>query len=226
MIEMTPMEYLEINQTLQNRYPNLAAQILLFKDISIKREDPILEEYKLQVINETKEKWKIDKLRNNTEFRAYRDFFWKLRIDPTKNRPSAEALIRRVLRDRPIPKINTWVDAYNLVSIITAIPIASFDADLIDGRLLMREAKLGEKFFGIGMKKPIELNGGEAVIQDNNQLVAIYPYRDADYSKVTNNTKNVLMLLCGAPGISKERLNTSAIDAKKILPRFCGGKVE
>lgn len=220
------MEYLEIEESLRSRFPGLAAQIIRFKGITVKREDPSLEEHKIEVSRDTQDRWEVEKLRDDSVFRAYRDFFWKLGIDPTKNRPAAEALIRRVLRDRPIPKINTWVDAYNLVSITTAIPIASFDSDLLEGSLLMREAKAGEEFLGIGMNKPVVLSGGEAVIQDDKRLVAIYPYRDADYSKVSKDTVNVLMLLCGAPGITREKLNASAMEAAKVLPRFCGGIVE
>ena len=220
------MEFLEIDETLQDRFPGLAAQIIRFHDVSVKRENSELEEYKLDVYKGTQNKWEVEKLRDDPEFRAYRDFFWKLGIDPTKNRPAAEALIRRVLRDRPIPKINTWVDAYNLVSITTAVPIASFDSDLLEGNLLMREAKAGETFLGIAMDKPVVLSGGEAVIQDDKRLVAIYPYRDADYSKVSQDTKNVLMLMCGAPGITRTTLNASAKEAMTVLPRFCGGTVD
>ena len=220
------MEFLEIDETLQDRFPGLAAQIIRFHDVSVKRENSELEEYKLDVYKETQNKWEVEKLRDDPEFRAYRDFFWKLGIDPTKNRPAAEALIRRVLRDRPIPKINTWVDAYNLVSITTAVPIASFDSDLLEGNLLMREAKAGETFLGIAMDKPVVLSGGEAVIQDDKRLVAIYPYRDADYSKVSQDTKNVLMLMCGAPGITRTTLNASAKEAMTVIPRFCGGTVD
>ena len=220
------MEFLEIDEALQDRFPGLAAQIIRFHDVSVKRENSELEEYKLDVYKGTQNKWEVEKLRDDPEFRAYRDFFWKLGIDPTKNRPAAEALIRRVLRDRPIPKINTWVDAYNLVSITTAVPIASFDSDLLEGNLLMREAKAGETFLGIAMDKPVVLSGGEAVIQDDKRLVAIYPYRDADYSKVSQDTKNVLMLMCGAPGITRTTLNASAKEAMTVLPRFCGGTVD
>lgn len=223
---MITMDYLKLHSSLEARFLGLAAQVLRFKGISVKREDPRLEEYKLEVIKMIQARWEVEKLRDDPEFRAYRDFFWKLGIDPTKNRPAAEALIRRVLRDSPIPKINTWVDAYNLVSINTAVPIASFDSDLLEGELLMREAEAGEEFLGIAMDKPITLSGGEAVIEDESRLVAIYPYRDADHSKVTPKTKNVLMLMCGAPGISIEKLNSSAVEAKKILPLFCGGTVE
>jgi DNA/RNA-binding domain of Phe-tRNA-synthetase-like protein len=220
------MEYLKIEKNLQNRFPGLAAQVIKFSNVKIRRELQELDEYKKQIISEAKKKWQIEKLRDAHEFRAYRDFFWKLNIDPTKNRPAAEALIRRVLRDRPIPKINTWVDAYNIVSITSTIPIASFDVDQLDGELLMRDAKKEEEFLGIGMKEPITMKGGETVIEDGNRLVAIYPYRDADYSKVKLDTKNVLMLMCGAPGISLEILNDAALEAKKVLPRFCGGTVD
>ncbi len=220
------MEYLEIDPQLENRFPRLAAQIVRFKDINVKREDPQLEEYKKRVYDETRERWEVEELRDEPLFRAYRDFFWSLDIDPTKTRPAAEALIRRLLHGRSIPTINTWVDAYNLVSIKTAIPIASFDLDLLDGELLMREAEPGEEFTGIGMKEPVVLGGGEAVIEDDKRLVAIYPYRDADYSKVTLKTEKVLLLLCGAPGVSKAKLNDSAKEATRILPKFCGGTVD
>ncbi len=219
------MEYLKLDAKLQTRFPGLDAQIVQFHGITVKREDPVLEEYKLEVFQDTQNKWEVDKLRDDPDFRAYRDFFWKLDIDPTKNRPAAEALIRRVLRDKPIPKINTWVDAYNLVSIQTAIPIASFDANLVEGIPLMREALPGEEFLGIAMNKPMTLKGGEAVIEDDERLIAIYPYRDADHSKVTENTENVLMLMCGAPGVTRNTLNEAAELAKIILPRFCGGTV-
>ena len=219
-------EYLQLSSGLSSKFPELTAQVVNFRGVSIKREIPELESYKSEVYKTTQSRWEIEKLREDPDFRAYRDFFWKLGIDPTKNRPAAEALIRRVLNDKPIPTINTWVDAYNMVSIQTAVPIASFDADLLEGDLLMREAEEGEEFLGIAMKKLVVLKGGEAVIQDDARLVAIYPYRDADYSKVTPNTKNVLMLMCGAPKITLGQLRESADLAKSVLTRFCGGDTE
>lgn len=218
--------YLALSEKLSEKFPDLSAQIINFCDVSITRIKPDLENYKKEIYSETHSRWEIEKLREDPDFRAYRDFFWKLGTDPTKNRPAAEALIRRVLNEKPIPNINTWVDAYNLVSIQTAIPIASFDADLLDGELLMREAIEGEEFLGIAMKKPVTLKGGEAVIQDDSGLVAIYPYRDADHSKVTSNTKNVLMLMCGAPGISRDKLFESGELAKSVLMKYCGGESE
>ena len=174
---------------------------------------------------EIKEKWSIEDLREHPQFRAYRDFFWKMNVDPTKTRPAAEALIRRILRGNNLFKINTFVDAYNLVSMKAAVPIASFDEYTLNDDLYMREAEPGEEFLGIAMKHPKFLRGGEAVIDDGEQLVAIYPYRDADATKVTLATQDVKMLICGAPNISDEILSSASDLAREILTRFCGGEV-
>jgi DNA/RNA-binding domain of Phe-tRNA-synthetase-like protein len=144
-------------------------------------------------------------------------------IDPTKNQPAAEALIRRILGGRTIPRVNTLVDAYNLASIKTEIALAAFDASRLMGDLLMRFAKRGEKFQGIGMEKPMVLQGGEIVVSDMKKLVAIYPYRDAESTKISEKTKNVLLLVCGVPGTEKETLRNAAQVALEYVTCFCGG---
>ena len=171
-----------------------------------------------------KEKYNLNSVRNLPIFRAYRDFFWRVGIDPTKNRPAAEALIRRVLGGRTIPSINTLVDAYNLASIKTEIAIAAFDSNKLKGDLLMRFAEKREKFLGIGMEKPMLLQGGEIVVSDSEKLVAIYPYRDADSTKITEKTKNVMLLVCGVPGIGEETLQNAAEVALQYITGFCDGE--
>lgn len=144
-------------------------------------------------------------------------------LTPTKNRPASEALIRRILQRKPIPSINTLVDAYNLASIKTGVPLAAFDLDKLQGALLMRPASPREPFLGIGMDTPMTLQGGEPVVSDASKLVAVYPYRDAESSKVTEATRNVLLMTCGCPGIQKSILEGAEKDASDIIVRFCGG---
>ena len=216
---------LKIHKGLKNKFPGLSVEILYFKGVDIQPNDPMLEEYKTKIYQEIQEKWTLDDLREYPQFRAYRDFFWKLDIDPTKTRPAAEALIRRILRGNSLYKINTFVDIYNLVSMKAAIPIASFDDYTLNDDLYMREAEPGEEFLGIAMKHPRFLRGGEVIIEDGEQLVAIYPYRDADATKVTLATQDVKMLICGAPSFEDEVLLSTAELAVEIITKFCGGEV-
>lgn len=215
---------LKISADLVERFPGLRVLVARVDGIKVEKEKVELQQFKEEIIEEIKQTYNLATVKDVPIFRAYRDFFWRIGIDPTKVRPAAEALIRRVLAGKPIPTINTLVDAYNLASIKTGIAMGAFDADKLRGDLELRFAREGEKFVGIGMDEPIKLNGNEIVGVDAEKLIAIYPYRDADETKVTEATKNVVLLICGAPGIEEEILRRAAQVAIEYITRFCGGE--
>ena len=165
----------------------------------------------------------LETLKDEPRLRAYRDFFWRVGIDPTKTRPAAEALLRRVIQGKPLPRINPVVDAYNLASMEARVALAAFDRARIDRPLRMRRARAGEAFLGIGMDAPVTLTGVEVVCEDRRQLVAIYPYRDADAGKVTAGTREVYFLACGVPGIPEDALREASRITADVVTRFCGG---
>lgn len=213
-----------IDSRLKARFPELMVLTCEVRGVRVERLSVGLEKFKEELMEEVRKRYDLESLKGLPVFRAYRDFFWRVGVDPTKNRPAAEALIRRVLGGRSIPRINTLVDAYNLASVKTEIALAAFDADKLEGGLLMWFAERGEEFLGIGMEKPMLLRGGEIVVSDGEKLVAIYPYRDADDTKVTEKTKNVMLLVCGVPGIGEERLQMAERVALEYVTRFCGGE--
>jgi DNA/RNA-binding domain of Phe-tRNA-synthetase-like protein len=217
---------LKISSELKTQFPDLTVNILQIKEVKVQKRNSELEKFKVEVTKQVREKYDLESLKDQPIFRAYRDFFWKIGIDPTKNRPAAEALIRRILGGRTIPNINSLVDTYNLASIKSRIALATFDADKLEGDLLIRFSKEGEQFLGIGMEKPLVLKGGEIIITDNEKMIAIYPYRDADNTKVTEITEKITIIVCGAPGINEETLENASQMAQEYIRRFCDGKVE
>ena len=216
---------IEIADEVRGRFPTLRLALVAISGVTVRAgRDPELEELVRKGVEEIKSKYRLETLKDMPIFRAYRDFFWSLGIDPTKDRPSAEALVRRVLSGKPFPAINNLVDAYNLASMLTGIPIATFDLDAISGgRAVLRFARPGEVFLGIGMKKPAVLTGKELVIADREGPVAIYPHRDSDRTKITSRTERALVVACGAPGVSKHLLTEAARKAADLIVRFCGG---
>lgn len=195
------------------------------KGVKVSEVDPRLEEFKEEVFAEVRSRFTLEGLKDEPVFRAYRDFFWRIGVDPTKTRPAAEALIRRVLGGSPIPRINTVVDAYNIASMTTCIALAAFDISRLNGEIIMRFGNKGEEFLGIGMDKPMTLAGGEIVMTDASRLIAIYPHRDADYSRITLQTKNLMLVSCGVPSISIDQLKDAADRASEFVVKFCGGTV-
>ena len=193
--------------------------------LAVQSTDPALVSFKHEVQDRVRQKIaSLTEVKDRPIFRAYRDFFWRVGIDPTKIRPAGEALTRRTLGGRDLPTINTLVDAYNIASVETSVAIAAFDLEAIDeGSLVMRRAVKGERFHGIGMVSPDSLTGVEVVVEDqeSHKLVAVYPYRDSDDSKVTEWTKGVLFLMCGVPGIDETTLEKARELTREYVGRFC-----
>lgn len=215
--------WLKVGDDLAGRFPELRAIVCFVEGTEVKRDDPALEKFKLEISEETRKIYTLESVKDAPIFRAYRDFYWRVGIDPTKVRPAGEALVRRILAGKPLPRINTLVDAYNLASVRTGVAIGAFDTFRVKGELLMRSAKAGENFKGIGMTEAEVLKGNEPVVSDGEKLIAIYPYRDSDDTKITERTDGVLLLICGVPGIPEETLRNCADVTTDFITRFCGG---
>jgi DNA/RNA-binding domain of Phe-tRNA-synthetase-like protein len=216
---------MRIDSSLSSSFPGLRVVELKMESLVIAESDPSLERFKQQVQENIRQRSSIDRVKDQPIFRAYRNFFWRVGIDPTKIRPAGEALTRRILGGRDLPRINTAVDAYNLASVETSIAITAFDLQTIsEDALLMRRAKSGESFHGIGMTSPDSLTGVEVVIEDelSKRLIAVYPYRDSDDSKVTLKTSSILFMMCGVPGIEESSLVEASHFTQEFVGRFCG----
>lgn len=216
---------LYIEEAVSERYPDLLVPYVNIQDVTVQSHSRDLLSLKAQILAKLRSQYDLVTLKDRPVFRAYRDFFWGIGIDATKIRPAGEALIRRVLRGGDIPSINTLVDTYNLASIETGIALAAFDLDQTHGSMTLRFSEKGEAFLGIGMTSPIVLRGGEVVISDRDGLLAIYPYRDAERSKVQLTTKSTIILACGVPGIELDYLKRSLLISVEYITRFCGGVV-
>ena len=214
-----------IEKHVAGTFPSLQVLGARIEGVRIVEYDQRLEVLKSEVAADIRSKPTIGTLKDHYLMRKYRDFFWKIGVDPTKTRPASEALIRRILAGKPIPTINSFVDSYNIASAISGIPIAAFDIDAIKGSIMMRFSKVGEKFGGIGMEKEFELKGNEVVLEDEIGLIAVYPYRDADRTKVTTASKNVMLLFCGAPEVDGKYLIACKEECLRKVSVFCGGSV-
>ena len=80
---------------------------------------------------------------------AVRTMYKRVGLDPTKTRPSSEALLRRVRKGDPLPRINTLVDVCNWCSLEFQLPYGLYDAAHVDGDIELRRGREGESYPGI-----------------------------------------------------------------------------
>jgi len=79
-------------------------------------------------------------------------------MDPSRHRPSSEALLRRVLKGRSLYRISNLVDTCNLCSLEFLLPVGMYDLDLVQGDVTLRTGREGEEYPGI-RKGPVHLDG-------------------------------------------------------------------
>ncbi|MEM1564209.1 MAG: hypothetical protein QW161_06030, partial [Candidatus Bathyarchaeia archaeon] len=70
------------------KFPQLAISIGTINNVVVERENPKVKELKKALYAEVRAQHNVEKLKEDPTVRAYRDFYWRLGIDPTKTRPS------------------------------------------------------------------------------------------------------------------------------------------
>ena len=138
-------------------------------------------------------KYTTDSIKEMPAIQATRQAYKKCGKDPSRYRPSSEALCRRILRGLPLYQIDTLVDLINLASINSGHSIGGFDLDKIQGdRLVLGIGKAGEPYEGIGRG---ELNiEGMPVYRDEVGGVGT-PTSDNERTKITSGTSHLLAIM-------------------------------
>ncbi|MFP3985360.1 MAG: B3/4 domain-containing protein [Candidatus Bathyarchaeia archaeon] len=207
-------------------FPSLAVSAGIIRGVKVERTNAEAEKLRIIVFSEARSAFKLDELKNNNIVRAYRDLFWALDIDPTKTRPSGEALLRRVLHGKDIPQISSAVDAYNLASLQTIVPISGFDLDTVTPPLHVRFSEKGDVFQSIGVETAEQLDEKMLLVTDRSLVLCVYPHKDADATKITGKTQNILLIGYGAPSISEDTLVEAVSLALTYVHQVAGGRVE
>lgn len=150
-----------------------------------------------------------------------RALFRALGIDPTRTRPSSEALLRRALKGLPMPRVNAAVDAANCVSLERLLPVGLYDAGRIQGGVVVRLGRPGEGFAGI-RKERVNLEGRIALCDDLGPFGN--PTSDSDRTKVTAATKSLLFVLFAPLSVAPAALRAGLAAAADRFERSVGGR--
>lgn len=141
--------------------------------------------------------------------------------DPSRYRPSAEALIRRMLQGKELYQIDTLVDLVNLASITYGYSIGGFDADRFDGdTLTLGVGREGEPYEGIG--RGVLNIAGLPVYRDATGGVGT-PTSDNERTKMTLQTRHLVALVNGYDGCEHDVRATAELIIR-LATQFCDAR--
>jgi DNA/RNA-binding domain of Phe-tRNA-synthetase-like protein len=137
------------------------------------------------------------------EVEAVRAMYKRVGLDPTKRRPSSEALLRRVRKGEPLPRINTMVDVCNWCSLEFQLPYGLYDAASIAGGVVLRLGREGESYPGI-RKDDVHV-GGRITLADESGPFG-NPTSDSARTMVTTATTRALLVVFAPHALDTARL--------------------
>jgi DNA/RNA-binding domain of Phe-tRNA-synthetase-like protein len=153
------------------------------------------------------------------EIVAVRTMYKRVGLDPTKTRPSSEALLRRVRKGDSLPRINSMVDVCNWCSLEFQLPYGLYDAGHIDGDVELRIGHGGESYPGI-RKDAVHVDGRIALADRVGPFGN--PTSDSARTMVTTATTQALLVVF-APREVEARQLAQVLDATaKRMGEFTG----
>jgi DNA/RNA-binding domain of Phe-tRNA-synthetase-like protein len=117
--------------------------------------------------------------------------------DPARYRGSAEALLRRLIAGKGMPRINNVVDAINLVSVESRLPIGLYDLAHVEGAVEFRVGRAGETYKGIGK---YDLNLEDLPLFADDKGPHGSATSDSERTMVTLETTRVLAIIVSFGG--------------------------
>jgi DNA/RNA-binding domain of Phe-tRNA-synthetase-like protein len=155
---------------------------------------------------------------------AWRDAFSAFGARPSKFQSSVEALIRRARRGDELAAVNLVVGLYNAASLRHLVPIGGDDLQSVQGGLHLRRAAGGEPYHELGTGLPDPPPPGEVIYADDAKVLCRrWCWRQGEESKITLNSRVVVLNIHGLPPASRGVVESVARELADQVPRFCGG---
>ncbi|MFA6549949.1 MAG: phenylalanine--tRNA ligase beta subunit-related protein [Candidatus Gracilibacteria bacterium] len=216
----------KIDDKIFEKFPSLNIGIVIAKGINNTGENTDVLSMMTEQSNAIKAKYNLETLKEEPKIHAWRNAYSAFGAKPKKHTCSVENLYRMILEGVQLRHINKVVDIYNYISLKHMVPVGGDDTDKIDGDITLRFAKSDEPFIKLNSAEIDHPNEGEVVYADDKEILCRrWNWRECDKSKMTEQTKNVTLVIEGLSPVSKEDIQLITEELGKLVEKFCGGKI-
>jgi DNA/RNA-binding domain of Phe-tRNA-synthetase-like protein len=172
-----------------------------------------------EICNRKLRDFTVETLAEAEPIRAVRAMFRAWDMDPSKYRPSSEALLRRVVQGKGLYRVSNVVDIGNLISIETGWPLGCYDRARIRPPVVFRHGTTGERYEGIG-KRTWHLEGRPVLADSDGPFGS--PISDSTRSMITAAARDVLVVIYAPFGAADTSLEQAMSRFGERLVEFTG----
>lgn len=168
-----------------------------------------------------RQKFTLGSLAQHEPILAVRAMFRAWGLDPSKYRPSSEALLRRVVQGKGLYHVSNAVDSGNLGSIETGWPYGIYNRAAIQGSISLRLGAASEKYEGIGRR--VWHLAGRPVLGDTLGPFGS-PISDSTRTQVMEAARDILAIIYAPANASAESVRAAAEKLAHRLESHAGAQ--
>ena len=194
---------------------------LFFCDWEVREEIPLGEALIADTVEDLKREFAGRDLSADPVVQAVRKLFRQAGTDPTRYRPSFEALARRMLKGEPFPRIHPAVDLANCLSLRWHVPCCVADRDKVVPPVRMRVGAAGETVESLRGPFPLE---GKPLLEDSQGIYST-PITDSRRASVGPGVKNATFVAYfPEEGFDAARAEASMRELAALAPQIILGQ--
>jgi DNA/RNA-binding domain of Phe-tRNA-synthetase-like protein len=204
----------KIDYRIFEKFQGLNIGIVIARNVNNKGvSEEILKKIKEQE-RKIRSKYNIETLSQQPKIDIWRRAYSTFGAKPKENKSSVENLYRLILNGVELRHINKLVDIYNFISIKHMLPVGGEDIDRMKGYIELTFAGQNEvPILLLGDKDPRPPHEGEVI------------YKDDISTKLTEETKNCILVIEGLQPIIKEEVKDATKELTELIREFCGGNI-
>jgi len=215
-----------VSADLFQRFPGYVRGVVVAHDVTNQSSSDGLIRMLRDVEGAVRGRVRIEQVAEHPRIKSWRDAYRAFGAKPSEFRSSIEALVRRVLRNEPLPSINALVDVGNLVSLRHLVPAGGHAIDVLTGDIALRFATGREEFVPFGSDQVEHALPGEVVfVEGDTVLTRRWTWRQGNHTLTRLETRAIAFNVDGLPPVSPPEIEEACTEIIDLVGRFCGGRM-
>ncbi|TCP18322.1 phosphoenolpyruvate synthase [Scopulibacillus darangshiensis] len=217
------MIHASISDTIKHKVPDFKVGLITYHDITIGVLPQLFGGHFSLFQEEIKLTFEEKSVTDLAGVSEWRKVFKSLGTDPSRYRPSHEALYRRLKKGQSIPSIHSAVDINNFFSLKYEIPLGIYDLGHLDGNVHVKIGGEQDEYEGI-IGRVMSMNGKLLSADDIGAFGS--PIVDSRRSMVTDKTKHALHIVYLRPTMAIDEASQLLKAIADMFTQVHGGSVD
>ena len=209
---------IHFSDIIKDKIAGMQLGLLEIGDYTVSKNSPNIESSLEELYAYIRNKFSTDPPSSDPVVGAVRRMYRRIGWEPTRYRPSSEAMIRRILKNKGLYRINNAVDFGNVTSTYFHLPMGLYDMDKIDSIITFDVGKENETYQGLS----IELihARGKLILRDKTGIFG-NPTADSRRTSIDLTTRNILAIFFTPPEIETEYVHKTLNHLEKLYRDDC-----